>query len=258
MLSYLLPIFMYLLPLTPLCLVNGYIPPEYIAVFCLLILLNLYGIYEGYTSWRYLIFFGLLTLNIYGVRGGYISWKQSIPIATLVLGMLLYTSDSKRLVLSPLKTNGSKEIVINTLLSFLSILQRVRNVFRREVVNVIYRKIGDRRYAEVQINDGSRKGKIYIPLIPTTCEVNASGSDVSIDVPYTTFQSNGCIWSVPIRPYTVGCKQLKININNREDKIYDFTFDEKDMVDLSDVIEQHKQGSTLDDSTDTGLADAYD
>ena len=194
-------------------------------------------------------------INIYGVRANYISWKQSIPVVTLVLGILLYTSDSKHLVLSPLKINGSKEIVINTLLS---LLQRLRNVFRREVVNVIYRKMGDRRYAEVQINDGSRKGKIYIPLIPTTCEVKVSGLDIHADPPYTTFQSNGCIWSVPIQPYTVGHKQLKICINNREGKIYEFIFNEKDMIDLNHVLEQHKATVEIEKNMDTSLAEAYD
>ncbi len=256
MLSYLLPTFMYLTLLSPLCFVNGYIPSEYVAVFCLIILLN---IYEGYTSMRYLIFFGTLMLNIYGVRANYISWKQSIPIISLTLVILVYTSDFKHLMLVPLKTRGSfKEIIIKIVLPFLPILQRVRNVFTREVVNVIYRKMGDRRYAEVQINDGSRKGKIYIPLIPTTCEIKVSGSNVSDSVPYTLFQTNGCVWSVPIRPYTVGYKQLNIHINNREDKIYEFSFDEKDMADLSDVIDRHKAATTLDNDVDTSLADAYD
>jgi hypothetical protein len=260
-LIYLLPTLMCLIPSSLLCLVNGYISPEYIAVFCLLILLNVYGICEGYTSMRYLTFFGVLTLDIYSVREGYISWGQSVPIAALTLVIWFYTSDSKYLMLGSLKAKGSfRKLVINTVVCFLPVLQRLRIAFRREVVNVIYRKIGDRRYAEVQINDGSRKGKIYIPLIPTTCEVQVSESNVSNanDVPYTTFQSSGCIWSVPTRPCTVGCKELNIHINNREDKTYSFAFNEKDMVDLNDIIERHKAAIALNDNVAADLADAYD
>jgi hypothetical protein len=51
---------------------------------------------------------------------------------------------------------------------------------------------------------------------------------------------------------------LNIHINNREDKIYEFSFDEKDMADLSDVIDRHKAATTLDNDVDTSLADAYD
>lgn len=126
-------------------------------------------------------------------------------------------------------------------------------------INVQYRTLGNIHYAEVYIYDGSRQSKIYVPLIRGRYRVRITGapkfSDPAIEVPYTTFYSNGYTWSIPVRPERLGYNNLEVELSDSDNPNRCFKVQGSELADLETLIQQYQIETS---KTTSALAEAYD
>lgn len=213
---------------------------------------------------------GCLLLAIILVLESPLTGRNLIPYAGVVaiIGGLIslkkfQSTNSSRLheeTKGPLQTSILQHVVgigLWLVLKFGSL----KSMVRWSQPNVKYRTIGNHYYAEVEVDDGSRRGQIYVPLIRGRYQIRVANScvssDISTDVPYTAFYSSGHIWSIPIRPKMLGYNKLQVELSDSSNPSRIFEFSGSQLVDLQDVIEKYKMQIQA-ANTISELAEAYD
>ena len=189
-----------------------------------------------------------------------------IDVGAIICGLIcLKKKSSDSMEPLPLAKNGLtqwvQQRVVGIGLWYILKFGALKSILRWNIPNVKYRTRANHHYAEVSIDDGSRQSKIYVPLLRGRYQIRVSGtpaSDESItDIPYTTFYSNGYIWSIPVKPEMVGYNKMEFELSDPDNGARRFEVAGSQLADLEDLIGKY-QLQIEEANAVSGLAEAYD